>query len=95
MNEEMGNTPETVTVTESVSHVYLKVYPYSYKSAEKVTITVDTASSVALSDDAAKAFAVPPRYGTSTGQAGTKTPIPIWISLISLVIGLGIFIKRK
>jgi len=95
VNEEMGNIPETVTVKESVSDIYLKVYPYSYKAAEKVTITADTASSVALSDDAAKAFAAPPRYGTSAGQAGTKTPIPIGIILISLVIGLGIFIKRK
>lgn len=94
VNEEMGTVPETVTISDSVSEIYLKVYPYSFKAAEKVTITADTAEVISLSDVSAKAFGMPPRYG-SNEQKGQETPIPVVLVLLSLVIGLGIFIKRK
>ena len=95
VNEEMGTSPETVTITESVPEIYLKVYPYSFKAAEKVTITADTANTIALSDTAAKAFGVPPRYGGTSEQKGQETPVPIVLVLLSLVIGMSFFIKRK
>ncbi len=95
VNEEMGTSPETVTITESVPEIYLKVYPYSFKAAEKVTITADTANTIALSDTAAKAFGAPPRYGGTSEQNGQETPVPVVLVLLSLVIGMSFFIKRK
>ncbi|ABD40686.1 hypothetical protein Mhun_0936 [Methanospirillum hungatei JF-1] len=94
VNEEMGTSPEMVTISDSVSEIYLKVYPYSFKAAEKVTITADTAETISLSDVSAKAFGMPPRYG-SNEQKGEETPVPVVLVLISLVIGMGVFIKRK
>ena len=95
VNEEMGTSPETVTITDSVSEVYVKVYPYSFKAAEKVALTADTADAVVLSDTAAKAFGVPPRYGSTSEQKEQETPVPVALVLLSVVIGLGVFIKRK
>lgn len=94
VNEEMGNAHESVTISDSVHEIYLKVYPYSFKASDKVTITGDTATSISLSDTAAKAFGVPPRYGSSE-TSGTETPLPIGIVLVSLIFGFIFLGKRK
>lgn len=93
INDEMGDEAETVTITDSVSQIYLKAYPYSYKASEEVTIRSDKAQSVALSDDAAKAFGVPPKYGSEKKEK--ETPIPLWVVLTGLVSSLFIFVKRR
>ncbi|PWR75296.1 hypothetical protein ACKUB1_14860 [Methanospirillum stamsii] len=95
VNDEMGKVPETITISDSVSEIYLKVYPYSYKSSEKVTISTDSGSSIELSDKAAKAFGVPPRYGNSDDGAGKETPLPFWLVLMSIGLSLIISKKRK
>lgn len=96
VNEEMGGASETITLSDPVSEIYLKVYPYSYKSSQKVTINSDVASSVSLSDSAAKAFGAPPRYGDSKeGKTETKSPLPVWVILVSIGICLIISGKRK
>jgi multisubunit Na+/H+ antiporter MnhC subunit len=95
VNDELGTAPETVTITDSVSEVYLKVYPYSYKAVDNVTITGDKASSVTLSDSAAKAFGLPPRYGSAQGQKEKETPIPVFLILVGLIIGFALFNKKK
>ena len=95
VNEEMGTAPETVTIKDSVSEIYLKVYPYSFKASEKATITADTASSVGLSDKAAKAFGLPPRYGDQPEEKGAETPLSILPVLLGVILGVMVFIKRS
>ncbi|WP_373838358.1 hypothetical protein [Methanospirillum sp.] len=95
VNEEMSSSPETVTITDVSSEIYLKVYPYSFKAAERATITADIATSIVLSDTAAKTFGFPPRYGNSEENDGTKTPISAFSVLFGLISGLMIFIKRN
>lgn len=95
VNDEMGNEPETVTITDQVSEIYLKVYPYSYKASDKVTITADKADTIVLSDNAAKSFGVPPRYGSGDESKEKQTPVPAVLIALGLIIGLTIYIKRK
>ncbi|NLV26659.1 MAG: hypothetical protein GXY48_05790 [Methanomicrobiales archaeon] len=95
VNDEIGNAPETVKISESVSEIYLKVYPYSYKSTDMVTVTADTAESISLSDTAAKAFGVPPRYGNDK-KSGNETPLPSWIILVALSASMMVIaVKRR
>lgn len=91
VNEHMGTTPETVVIENAGGELYLKVYPYSFKATEKVTITADSAESITLSNDAAKAFGVPPRYGSESKD----TPFPI-IGFIAGILSVMILVgKRK
>ena len=91
INEHMGSTHETVVIESDGSELFLKVYPYSFKATERVTITADSAESIVLSNDAAVAFGVPPRYGSDTKE----TPFPLMgmlAGILSVMVMLG---KRK
>ncbi len=84
VNDKGKGSPEQATITDSTKEVYLKVYPYSYKSSDDVTITASNAASVGLSDTAAQAFGAPPRYGNSNASGEKKSPAP----LAGVVLGL-------
>lgn len=84
VNDKGSGSPEQVKITESTPEIYLKVYPYSYKSTGDVTITASNAETVGLSDKAAQAFGAPPRYGNTKAQEEKKSPAP----LAGVVLGL-------
>lgn len=84
VNDKGSGSPEQVKITESTPEIYLKVYPYSYKSTGDVTITASNADTVGLSDKAAQAFGAPPRYGNTGSQEEKKSPAP----LAGVVLGL-------
>ncbi len=94
LNDKGKDSPEQVTITDSTNEIYLKVYPYSYKSSGDVTITASNAASVGLSDTAAQAFDAPPRYGNSNPSAETKSPAPIAGIILGLV-GAACLLRRK
>ena len=91
VNDKIGDESEVVKIEEKEPEIYLKVYPYSFKKADKVTITADGAESVTLSDDAAKAFGAPPRYG----EEKKETSFPIMAVFIGFVILSIIYVKKR
>ncbi len=93
VNDKGKNEAETVTISEDTKEVFLKVYPYSYKSTGEVTITASNAESVSLSDAAAKAYGAPPRYGNTQTTGTSKSPAP----LAGIIIGLAcaVWLKRR
>lgn len=95
VNDKGKGSAEQVTITDNVSEIYLKVNPYSYKSAGDVTITATNAISVDLSDKSAQAFGAPPRYGSSnTSSTPTKSPAPLAAVIIGF-IGAALIIRRR
>jgi len=94
VNDKAKGSPEQATITDSTKEIYLKVYPYSYKSSDEVTITASNAASVELSDTAAQAFGAPPRYGTSTTSGEKKSPAPLAGIILGLA-GAAWFMRRK
>ncbi len=93
VNEKSKGSPEQITVSESTKEVFLKVYPYSYKSSGDVTITADNADTISLSDSAAQAFGAPPRYGSSSASGQTKSPSPL-AGVILGIIGAALILRR-
>lgn len=94
VNDKMKNEAETATISDNTKEVYLKVYPYSYKSAGEVTITANNAESVALSDAAAKAFGAPPRYGNSQATGTSKSPAPVAGMILGLICAVWLIRKN-
>ena len=94
VNDQMKEAAEKVTISDDIKEVYLKVYPYSYKAGSEVTITADNADTVTLSDDAAKAFGAPPRYGNQATNTSGKSPAPL-AALIMGIISAAYLVRRK
>ncbi|HWQ67617.1 MAG TPA: hypothetical protein VN372_12220 [Methanospirillum sp.] len=94
VNENMKAAAEKVTISDDVKQVFLKVYPYSYKSAENVEISMTAAGTVVLSDEAAQAFGAPPRYGSVSATTTTKSPFPLGLVIISIIGSIFAF-RRK
>ena len=94
VNEKMKEAAEEATITTDTKEIYLKVYPYSYKTGEEVTVTASNADAVRLSDDAAKVFGAPPRYGIQNTSSTGKSPAPI-AGLILGIIGAAWITRRK
>lgn len=83
VNDKMKNEAETATISGDTSEIYVKVYPYSYKTSGEVTISASNAHSISLSDVATKAFGAPPRYGEKSAET-TQSPAP----LAGVVLGI-------
>lgn len=94
VNEKGKGSAEQATITDDTKEIYLKVYPYSYKSTGPVTITATNAESVRLSDKAAQAFGAPPRYGSTPSSEPTKSPAPLAGVIIGF-IGAAWILRRK
>lgn len=91
INEHMGTTHETAIIESDGTELFIKVYPYSFKATERVTITADSAESITLSNDAAVAFGVPPRYGSDTKE----TPFPVLGFIAGILLVMVMIGKRK
>jgi len=94
VNEKGKGSPEQVTVKDSIQEIYLKVYPYSYKSTGDVTITASNVASIELSDKAAQAFGAPPRYGNSGSSGEQKSPAPL-AGVVLGIISAALLLRRK
>lgn len=91
VNDKLGEGSEVVKIDQSLPQIFIKVYPYSFKESNNITITAEGADSVTLSDDAAIAFGAPPKYK----EEKQKTPFPL-MALFSGLILLSIFyVKRR
>lgn len=93
INDQMKPAAERFSLKDDVKDIFLKVYPYSYKTGSEVTITADNAESVFLSDEAAMAFNAPPRYGRSSEPAAGKSPAPL-AALFAAIAGAALLIRR-
>jgi len=94
INDQMKAAAEKVTITEDISEIFLKVYPYNYKTGSEVTITASNAAQIQLSDTAARAFGAPPRYGSQGGAAAGKSPSPVF-ALFAGLIGAALLVTRR
>lgn len=83
VNDLMKKASEEATITNAQEKIYIKAYPYSYKTGAEITITASNTDLLELSDDAARAFGAPPRY-TSTDKSTGKSATPI----AGLILGL-------
>jgi hypothetical protein len=92
VNDNMKEAAEKATITADTKHIFIKVYPYNYKSGEEVTITANNAEDISLSDEAAKAFGAPPRYGSDNTPG--KSPAPLAGMILGL-IGAAWCIRRR
>ncbi|MFH0966912.1 MAG: hypothetical protein V1862_04425 [Methanobacteriota archaeon] len=94
INDKMKEASEEASISTDSKKIYVKVYPYNYKSGQEVTLSASNADAITLSDEAALSFGAPPRYG-SQSQSGTgKSPAPLAGILLG-IIGAAWVIRRK
>jgi len=94
VNDWMKEAAEEATITQDTDRIFIKVYPYSYKTGAEITMTASNAHSIALSDEAAQAFGAPPRYGAVVSSENTQSPAPI-AALICGIFGATWIFRRK
>ncbi|PKP54547.1 MAG: hypothetical protein CVT90_00715, partial [Candidatus Altiarchaeales archaeon HGW-Altiarchaeales-3] len=94
INEKMKEASEEASIDTDSEKIYIKVYPYSYKSGEEVTVSASNADAITLSDEAAQAFGAPPRYGSQSSSGTGKSPAPL-AGIILGIIGAALIIRRK
>lgn len=93
VNDQMKKAAEQATISNGDKKIYLKAYPYSFKTGENITITASNADSITLSDEAALAFGATPRY-TAVPTGTTKSPAPA-AGIILGIIGAVFLARRK
>jgi len=94
INDKMKEASEEAIIKTDSKNIYVKVYPYSYKSGQEITLSASNADAITLSDEAAKSFGAPPRYGSQSTSGTRKSPAPL-AGIILGIIGAAWIIRRK
>jgi hypothetical protein len=88
VNSGGSATSEEITLPGSPGTVYLMVYPYLYSASGPVTLNGENAESVEVSSTVPPVFSGTPGSTTSPAQQG---PLPPYLSLLAIGIGIATF----
>lgn len=94
VNDLMKKASEKVTITDSSDKIFVKAYPYSFKTSENITITSTNSGSINLSDEAAQAYGATPRYSIIPIST-TKSPVSVFGIILGMAGAAFIFHQRK